>query len=121
MSMLKDFIKKAWRWEEGRQQSGYDKMLLLWGLFPLPFDMYIIRYKIGSCITPHVDKVTSGEHYRINIVLQKATEGGDFVCESCILNTERIKIFRPDKYSHSVTEIKSGMRYILSVGWIKNK
>jgi len=29
-------------------------------------------------------------------------------------------LFRPDKYSHSVSKIEQGNRYILSLGWIRN-
>jgi hypothetical protein len=37
-SSFRDFLKTAFRWQVGRQRSGYDKMLLLHGLWPLPFD-----------------------------------------------------------------------------------
>jgi hypothetical protein len=119
MKLIKEFFNTAWRWQHGRQESGYDKMLLLWGLFPLPFDIYLIRYRLGSYINPHVDQVDSGRHYRLNIVLKQSKEGGEFVCSSAIINTKRIKLFRPDVSEHSVTEVKKGNRYILSIGWIK--
>jgi hypothetical protein len=119
MKLIKEFFNTAWRWQNGRQQSGYDKMLLLWGLFPLPFDIYLIRYRLGSYIKPHIDQVKSGRHYRLNIVLKQSKDGGDFVCDNCIINTKRIKLFRPDVNEHSVTEVKSGNRYILSIGWVR--
>lgn len=120
MNLIKEFFSIAWRWQVGRQKSGYDKMLLLWSKFPLPFDIYLIRYKVGSFILPHTDKVKSGRHYRLNIILKESREGGQFVCSNNIINTKRIKLFRPDLYEHSVTELKSGSRYILSFGWIRN-
>lgn len=119
MKLIKEFFNIGWRWQNGRQDSGYDKMLLLWSMLPLPFDIYLIRYRIGSYIKPHVDQVKSGRHYRLNIVLKNSKEGGDFVCSNCIVNTKRIKLFRPDISEHSVTEVKAGKRYILSIGWIR--
>lgn len=118
-NLLKEFFNTALRWQEGRQKSGYDKMLLLHGMFPLPFDMYLIRYREGSYIPPHTDKVTTGKHYRLNIIIKKSKEGGEFVCNNNIINTKRIKLFRPDLNEHSVTEVKKGRRYILSIGWIR--
>ncbi|WP_341501277.1 hypothetical protein [Gallaecimonas sp. GXIMD4217] len=47
------------RWQKGRQQSGYDKLLLLTGTWPLPFDCYLLRFNEGSAIPPHVDRVGS--------------------------------------------------------------
>lgn len=119
-NLLKQFFKTAWRWQVGRQQSGYDKMLLLWSKLPIPFDCYLIRYKEGSYIPPHVDKVEKGKHYRLNIVLKKAKAGGEFICNNAIINTSRIKLFRPDVNEHSVTKLTEGKRYLLSIGWIKN-
>ena len=119
MNHLKEFFNIAWRWQIGRQLSGYDKMLLLWSILPLPFDIYLIRYRVGSYIKPHIDQVEKGKHYRLNIVLKQSEIGGEFVCNDCIINTKRIKLFRPDVNEHSVTELKEGSRYILSIGWIK--
>lgn len=113
------FLQTAWRWQSGRQDSGYEKMLLLQSLLPLPFDCYIIRYRPGAYIPPHIDKVDSGKHYRLNIVVKKSIEGGDFVCKNPIINTPRIKLFRPDMCEHSVTKVIKGNRYLLSIGWIR--
>lgn len=117
-NLVKNFFNNAWRWQQGRQKSGYDKMLLLYGLLPIPFDIYLIRYREGSFIAAHTDKVVSGKHFRLNIVLKKCKEGGEFKCTNSIIDTARIKLFRPDINEHSVTEVKSGNRYILSIGWI---
>lgn len=119
MNLFKKFVLTAWRWQIGRQKTGYDKMLLLTGLFPIAFDMYLIRYRVGSHIPPHTDKVEKGRHYRMNIILKQSKVGGDFVCKNNIINLPRIKLFRPDLYEHSVTELKEGSRYILSIGWIR--
>jgi hypothetical protein len=115
MSLIKEFFQTAWRWQHGRQKSGYDKMLLLWSKMPIPFDIYLIRYHEGSSIPPHTDKVQSGRHYRMNIILKKSKSGGEFVCSKNIINTTRIKLFRPDLYEHSVTKVEGGSRYVLSI------
>ena len=47
-------------------------MLVGDGLWPYPFDVYILRFREGQEIPPHVDKVDRGEHYRLNIVLKAA-------------------------------------------------
>jgi hypothetical protein len=110
----------AWlRWTKGRQKTGYDKMLLLGSYWPLPFDVYLLRFKEGTEIPPHTDKVESGEHYRINIIIKKAERGGDFVCETPIYENRRIKYFRSDESEHAVTKIEKGIRYVLSIGWVK--
>lgn len=116
---LQTFLKQAWRWQRGRQAGGYDKMLLLTGLWPLPFDMYLIRYPEGSFISPHIDTVDSGRHFRLNIVLWQAQRGGDFVCKKPIFETKRIKFFRPDVCEHSVTPVEKGRRYLFSIGWVR--
>lgn len=105
------------RWQAGRQLGGYDKLLLATAHWPLPFDMYLLRFREGSFIPPHTDPVTTLRHFRINIVLKKALEGGEFVCENPIFATGRVKFFRPDISKHSVTKVVKGTRYLLSIGW----
>lgn len=119
-SLLKNYLKFAFRWQKGRQEGGYDKMLLLYSLFPIPFDIYIIRYPLNSFISPHIDKVEKGQHYRINFVIKKAISGGEFICKNPIYSSSRIKFFRPDISEHSVEKITKGHRYVLSIGWIKH-
>lgn len=103
-----------YRWQPGRQGSGYEKMILCRFLF---FDLYLLRYPTGSYIDKHIDPVPRWRHFRLNFVLKKA-EGGDFVCPDAFLNSGRIKFFRPDIQEHSVSEVKQGVRYVLSLGWI---
>ena len=62
-----------------------------------------------------------GRHYRCNIVVKRAKEGGEFVCKTPIYATSRIKIFRPDACEHSVTRVVRGSRYVLSIGWVRRK
>lgn len=121
LSELRSYGKLAFRWQRGRQGSGYDKMLLLTAPWPLPFDSYLIRYPEGSSIPPHTDPVQRGRHYRLNVILKSPQAGGEFVCDKPLFATERIKLFRPDQCEHSVTEVKGGSRYVLSIGWVLGK
>ena len=109
------------RWSKGRQQSGYDKMLLLGSYWPLPFDVYLLRFNQGSEIPPHTDAVETGQHFRLNMVLKSARSGGEFVCSEPIYESSRVKYFRPDLCEHSVTKVEEGTRYVLSVGWVKGQ
>jgi hypothetical protein len=112
------YLQTAFRWQRGRQGTGYDKMLLLTARWPLRFDSYVIRYPEGSEIPPHTDPVQVGRHYRLNIVLKSPRSGGEFVCATPIFASRRIKLFRPDACEHSVTRVVGGSRYVLSVGWV---
>ncbi len=118
-SPVREYFRTAFRWQVGRQHSGYDKMLLLQSMWPLPFDVYILRFPEGSEIAPHTDPVKSGRHYRCNIVLWRAKSGGEFLCATPIYASSRIKLFRPDACEHSVTRVNNGSRYVLSLGWVR--
>jgi hypothetical protein len=115
---LNHLLRTAFRWQTGRQKSGYDKMLLLQSWWPLPFDLYLLRYPEGSEVKPHVDAVSFGRHYRLNVVVKRAAAGGEFQCASPIVSTRRIKLFRPDVCEHSVSRVTQGSRYVLSLGWV---
>jgi hypothetical protein len=107
----------AFRWQRGRQGTGYDKMLLFTAPWPGPFDSDLIRYPDGSEIPSHTDPVQDKRHYRLNIVLKSPRAGGEFVCASPIFDGRRVKLFRPDVCEHSVTRVRGGRRYVLSIGW----
>lgn len=111
---------KLWTWEQGRQKTGYEKLFLLGSKWPIPFDVYLLRFKEGAEIPPHTDTVVSGKHYRVNVVIKKAKSGGEFQCASPIFENSRVKYFRPDLSEHSVSRIASGTRYVLSLGWVRN-
>jgi hypothetical protein len=119
VTALRSYASTAFRWQRGRQGTGYDKMLLLTAPWPIPFDSYLIRYPDGSEIPPHRDPVTNGKHYRLNVVLKAPRSGGDFVCAAPIFETKRVKFFRPDVSEHSVTRVSGGSRYVLSIGWLR--
>src|ERR1700741_5119070 len=118
ISSFRSYAAQAFRWQRGRQGTGYDKMLLATAALPLPFDSYLIRYPEGSEIPPHTDPVQEGRHYRLNIILKAPRSGGDFQCATPLFSTKRIKLFRPDACEHSVTRVVGGSRYVLSVGWV---
>ncbi|MBL8521533.1 MAG: 2OG-Fe(II) oxygenase [Betaproteobacteria bacterium] len=118
-SSFREYLNRAFRWQDGRQKSGYDKMLLFTSPWPIPFDSYLIRYPDGSSIPPHKDPVSNGRHYRLNIILKSPKSGGEFVCASPIFASRRVKFFRPDQCEHSVTRVEGGNRYVLSIGWVR--
>jgi hypothetical protein len=106
------------KWQEGRQETGYLKMLLLSSYVPFPFDIYLLKYVERSFVPNHRDAVEKGQHYRLNVILKKAQRGGDFICEGAIIDWPRIKLFRPDACEHSITTVEKGSRLVLSIGWI---
>jgi hypothetical protein len=116
---MADFWRNLWRWQRGRQASGYDKLLLGGLLWPLPCDCYLLRFPEGAHVPPHVDRVASGRHYRLNIILRAAKRGGEFCCERPIYVNKRVKFFRPDVETHSVSQIEEGSRWVLSIGWVR--
>jgi hypothetical protein len=120
-SGIRGYFAQVFRWQRGRQGTGYDKMLLLTAPWPVPFDCHLIRYPEGSEISSHTDPVTSGRHYRLNIILKSPRSGGEFVCAAPLFATKRIKLFRPDACQHSVTRVVGGSRYVFSVGWVLGK
>lgn len=103
-----------WKWSNGRKKTGYEKLRIISFWF---FDCYILRFRKGSLIPKHRDPVADKKHYRLNIILKNAKAGGEFNCSNCIIDWGRIKLFRPDRYKHSVTEVTEGTRYVLSMGW----
>lgn len=114
--MLKNFFV----WKEGRQGSGYYKMLLAQSSILFCWDLYLIKFPEKSFITDHKDPVKNKRHFRLNFVLSKAKSGGIFVCEDrgLLFDKNRITLFGPDIALHSVTKIDKGTRYVLSFGFI---
>ena len=84
VTSIRTYASQAFRWQKGRQGTGYDKMLLLTARWPLPFDSYLIRYPESSEIPPHSDPVQTGKHYRLNLVLKAPKSGGEFICATPI-------------------------------------
>lgn len=122
-------VSKLWKWEDGRQSSGYSKLLLATSKL-LRFDVYLLRIHKGGQVPPHTDASKPGfEHHRINITLRAAHRGGDtyfdnFDTESWIPKPElapRAYHFRPDLIEHQVTRVVVGEVWLLSIGWLRRK
>ncbi|WP_211226321.1 hypothetical protein [Solimonas flava] len=94
-------------------------MRLVQGHGSLPFDGCLPRFPPGLEIPPHVDPVSAGCRYRLNIVLRRAREGGEFECRAPIWTSRRVKLFRPDVCLQRVTPVRRGTRYVLSIGWVR--
>lgn len=115
---LANYFRTALRWQQGRQGTGYDKMLLLTARWPIAFDSYLLRFPEGSEIPPHTDPVQAGKHYRLNLILKSPRAGGEFHCAKPIFATKRVKFFRLDACEHGVTRVVGGSRYVMSLGWV---
>lgn len=118
MNSFSQYLRKWLRWDRGRQGTGYDKLLIAANPFVVPFDVYLLRYPVGSHIPPHRDPLPAGRHFRLNIVVRKSAAGGDFVCDNPIYASKRINLFRSDISTHAVTTVEGRPRYVLSVGWV---
>lgn len=115
--MIESLLKKL-PWTPGRIGTGYNKLCLLQSrLFKC--DAYLLYFPTGSEITPHTDEVEEGRHFRLNIMLRKAEQGGEFKCDCPTYVGYRLFYFRPDLFEHSVTKIEEGYRLMLSVGWVR--
>lgn len=114
------------RWEDGRQEGRYSKLLLAISQ-RLKFDCYLLKIQDGSAIPAHTDPAIPGyEHHRVNIFLNRF---GKYNRNLRIhgpyrswLN-ERIVLFRPDKYEHYMRHVdqvwSEKSTYVLSIGWLK--
>lgn len=111
------------KWKKGRQEGGYQVLTLfvikrsilsLKGL-----DCHIIRYRKSNYIPEHTDPVEKDKcHYRLNIVLWQCV-GGRLYCDAAKRYLfGRIIFFRPDIMKHAVS-LCFGIRYVLSIGWVK--
>ena len=116
---------KFWRWDEGRQLSGYSKMLIAASRL-LKFDCYLIKIPTGAAVPEHKDPATEGyEHHRFNYVLKAPAYGsGKFHIHGPAKRVgQRGVLFRPDLYAHSLSPVdfiwSNQSMYILSIGWLR--
>lgn len=139
-------------WQIGRSanpKAPYFKYLVFQSKL-LKMDMYILKYPVGSEIDFHKDAVPKGyKHYRLNVVLKKAKQGGLFITKMStedyvnnaplptnsrefysegkdfahyvIHHLGRIHFFRPDIIEHAVGRIDEGTRYVFSIGWLRRE
>lgn len=107
-------------WELGRKGTGYFKMKLCSAKWPIPWDLYILKYPPKAFIDWHVDAIEAGKHYRLNLMIRSAV-GGDFYISGehrPIYKSKYLNIFRPDIHHHSVGYVFRGTRYVISLGWV---
>ncbi|WP_259363222.1 2OG-Fe(II) oxygenase [Colwellia sp. MB3u-4] len=79
------------------------------------FSINYVTYPTNHSVMTHSDPVQSGRYYKLNFVIRTPKVGGVFKCSHCIINLfNRVYLFRPDKYEHSVSKIESGKRVLLS-------
>ena len=113
-------------WDDGRQLSGYSKMLLAISE-RFKFDAYIIRIPDGFGVPKHRDPAVEGyEHHRVNIELKRGLFTGIMHVKGPIKKFlfNRVMYFRPDLHVHWMTPHSfildsSDSTYLLSVGWLK--
>ena len=98
----------------GRQGTGYRKLRLWSWWFS---DAYLIRYASGAFVMAHWDPAEGRRHYRINIELCRAKEGGLFWSSAVLFQWWRVVLFRPDVAQHSVSIVSKGRRLVLSFGF----
>ena len=118
MAKYSEYLGNLFRWRAGRQNPHYKKMFLFGNPFLIPFDVYLLKFEQGSEIQPHQDRVESGRHFRLNLILRHAHAGGEFQCASTIYQSRSVKVFRPDASVHSVSKVMLGTRLVLSIGWV---
>jgi hypothetical protein len=114
----KSLLKTWFRWDEGRQKTGYDGFLLLLNPFFIPWHVVLLRFKLGAHIPPHKDVVKGKKHYRLNLIIWQAKKGGEFVCEKPIYQSKYLNFLRSDLSRHEVRKVEKGTRYVLSIGWV---
>lgn len=94
-------------------------MLLLTAPWPVGFDFYLLRYRVGQGIPRHTDPVPGKRHYRINLELVRGAQGGRLTCHGPHWRLGRLVAFRSDLCPHEVSEVRAGSRYVLSLGWVR--
>jgi hypothetical protein len=108
-----------WKWGKDRYHTGYDIFTIF---FSKCFDCYFFKYHEGSYIPRHKDPSSGRRVYRLNVVLKKPDEGGEFVCNKMIWSwKDRVFLFRADTSYHYVTPIEKGSRWLFSLGFKPKK
>jgi len=116
---------KWFQWDDGRQLSGYRKMLLATSKL-LKFDCYLLKVPDGCSVPAHVDPVIDGfEHYRLNIAIVATPASSKMHVQgpAKIFFRGRAILFRPDLYRHEMEPsqffIGESALYLLSIGWLR--
>ena len=98
------------KWNPGRMNTGYWLHTLAKGK---NWDLFLIKYPVGSYIVPHNDRFPGKRHYRLNILLwgeQTFRAHGPI-----IFQLGPIVFFRSDETLHEVLPSKR-LRLLLSFG-----
>ena len=109
-------------WTKGRQGTGYEKLCLL---SLINFDVYLLRFPVGTSVPVHRDLVPGKEHHRLNIWLRRPL-GGQFWTSAAPYGTKkffgwkRCIRFRPDIQWHGMYQVIGNIGYMLSIGWTKD-
>lgn len=98
----------GFRWQRGRQGTGYRKLLVAQGR---RWDLYVLDYPPGTSIPTHVDPVPGRRHWRANLVIW----GEDAFAGDTVLRAGPLVVFRPDVMPHAVTRVVR-RRVVLSFG-----
>lgn len=53
--------------------------------------------------------------------LRRPRKGGEFHIERPLLRLGRLVLFRPDEQTHSVDMVEQGERWVLSLGWCRDR
>lgn len=105
-------------------KSGSHSNLRYWGFkieliwpFCISFDLDIVAYAVGSNRVRHQDlhRRDKGWQHRMSLLLWKATDGGQLLADSFVLDLPRLKIFN-SRTPHEVTRINSGRRIVILAG-----
>jgi hypothetical protein len=99
----------AFRWEAGRQGTGYRKLRLGQGA---DWDLWVIDYPPGTSIPRHVDPVPGRKHWRVNLRLR----GEDLYDGAAAWRLGPLVVFRPDVMPHAV-RTTARRRLVLSFGF----
>jgi Rps23 Pro-64 3,4-dihydroxylase Tpa1-like proline 4-hydroxylase len=105
------------KWTLGRQNTGYKKLKIFQFL---NMDCWLLKYEKGDYIPVHTDPVPGRKHWRLNITLKKANEGGNLYIQDVDNKRWRVGgnlvLFRSDIQPHEVSRIISGERLVLTLG-----
>ncbi len=97
-----DSDARRWmRWQKGRQNTGYDKLL--------------IASTVCSSIRCYC---AFPEGIPPTVLIMRSPSGGEFICANPIFRSSRVNVFRSDVRMHSVSRVVGGTRYVLSIGWV---
>lgn len=107
------------RWQKGRQEGSYSKLLLIpiWLSKFLNADAYLLNFPDGCSVIKHKDPVAEGyRHFRLNIIVKRSKNPRDkMYILGPVYRWWRFEVFSPDRYFHGLQPITGNM-LMLSFG-----